>query len=84
MLNNTLVRKMDSSKIYSMPLLSKMPSSDVMLTWTEKDAQGMVALCLAISKDQGKSFAEKKTVYSGSGIGTSASRYSAMWRAGLA
>jgi len=63
--------EMDSSKIYSMPLLSKTPNSEILLTWTEKDAKGMVSLCMALSKDLGKTFAEKKTIYTGTGIGNS-------------
>jgi len=63
--------ELDTAKIYSMPLLSKTQSNDVMLTWTEKNAQGMVSLCLAISRDYGKNFSEKKIIYSGTGIGNS-------------
>jgi len=61
----------DPTKIYSMPLLAKTVKGEVMLSWTEKDAQGMVSLCVAFSKDNGKTFSEKKTIYSGPGIGNS-------------
>jgi hypothetical protein len=63
--------EMDSSKIYSMPLLSKTPNSEILLSWTEKDAKGMVSLCMALSKDLGKSFSDKKIIYTGTGIGNS-------------
>ena len=61
----------DPTKIYSMPLLAKTAKGAVMLSWTEKDAQGMVSFCVAFSKDNGKTFSEKKTIYSGTGIGNS-------------
>lgn len=61
----------DPTKIYSMPLLSKTAKGEVMLSWTEKDAQGMTSFCVAFSKDNGKTFSEKKTIYSGTGIGNS-------------
>lgn len=62
---------LDSTKAYSMPLLAKTPAGEVMVSWTEKDAQGVTSFCLAFSKDNGKTFAEKKTIYSGTGIGNS-------------
>lgn len=61
----------DPTKIYSMPLLAKTAKGEVMLSWTEKDAQGMISFCVAFSKDNGKTFSEKKTIYSGTGIGNS-------------
>ncbi len=61
----------DPTKIYSMPLLAKTSKGEVMLSWTEKDAQGMISFCVAFSKDNGKTFSEKKTIYSGTGIGNS-------------
>ena len=63
--------EIDPTKAYSMPLLAQTAKGDVMLSWTEKDEQGMVSLCLAFSKDKGKTFSEKKTIYSGTGIGNS-------------
>ena len=61
----------DSTKAYSMPLLAKMPKGEVMLSWTEKDAQGITSLCVAFSKDKGKTFSEKKVVFAGPGIANS-------------
>lgn len=61
----------DSEKAYSMPLLTQTPQGDVMLTWTEKDEQGMSSLCFSISKDKGKTFSDKKIIYSGTGINNS-------------
>ena len=61
----------DTTKAYSMPLLTQTPKGEVMLSWTEKDAQGMTSFCLAFSKDKGKTFGEKKTIYSGTGLSNS-------------
>ena len=61
----------DSTKAYSMPLLAQTPKGEVMLSWTEKDAKGMTLFCLAFSKDKGKTFADKKIIFSGNGIANS-------------
>ena len=61
----------DSTKAYSMPLLTKTPKDEIMLSWTEKDAQGITSLCVAFSKDKGKTFSEKKVVFAGTGIANS-------------
>ncbi|HLO46472.1 MAG TPA: sialidase family protein [Leadbetterella sp.] len=61
----------DPNKAYSMPLLAKTSSGDVMLSWTEKDDQGLVSFCVAFSKNQGKTFSDKKVIFSGNGIGNS-------------
>jgi hypothetical protein len=61
----------DSTKAYSMPTFSQTPKGDVMLTWTEKDVQGITAFCLAFSTDNGKTFAEKKVIYAGTGVNNS-------------
>ncbi|CAH0994377.1 hypothetical protein EMA8858_00486 [Emticicia aquatica] len=61
----------DSTKAYTMPLLTQTPKGDLMLSWTEKDEQGNTSFCVAFSSDKGKSFAEKKTIYSGKGISNS-------------
>jgi BNR repeat-like domain len=58
----------DESKAYSMPMLTKTPKGEVLLSWTEKDAEGKTALCMALSKDNGKTFAGKKTIASGYGV----------------
>lgn len=67
----TNVATNDPAKIYSMPLLAKTAKGEVMLSWTEKDAQGMISFCVAFSNDNGKTFSEKKTIYSSTGIGNS-------------
>jgi hypothetical protein len=61
----------DSTKAYSMPLLAQTPKGDVMLSWTEKDAQGITSFCLAFSKDKGKTFSDKKVIFAGTGVGNS-------------
>lgn len=61
----------DDAKAYSMPLLSQTPKGEVLLSWTEKDEQGMTSFCLAFSQDNGKTFSEKKVIYAGNGIGNS-------------
>ena len=61
----------DSTKAYSMPLLSQTPKGEIMLSWTEKDAQGITSLCVAFSRDKGKTFSEKKVIFVGTGIANS-------------
>ena len=61
----------DTTKAYSMPLLAQTPKGDVMLSWTEKNAEGVTSFCIAFSKDKGKTFSEKKVIFSGTGIGNS-------------
>ncbi len=61
----------DDTKTYSMPLLTQTPKGEILLSWTEKDEQGMTLFCLAFSKDKGKTFSEKKVIYSGTGVGNS-------------
>lgn len=61
----------DTTKAYTMPLLARTPKGEVMLSWTEKDLQGITSFCVAFSKDNGKTFGEKKTIFSGAGIGNS-------------
>lgn len=61
----------DPTKAYSMPLLTKTANGDVLFSWTEKDQAGMVGFCFSVSKDLGKTFSNKKIIYSGTGIGNS-------------
>lgn len=61
----------DDTKNYAMPLLSQTPKGEILLSWTEKDEQGLTSFCLAFSMDKGKTFSEKKVIYSGNGIGNS-------------
>lgn len=60
----------DPNKTYSMPTLSKTVKGEIMLTWTEKDSQGISSLCFATSTD-GKNFSAKKTVFTSAGINNS-------------
>ena len=61
----------EDTKTYSMPLLTQTPKGEILLSWTEKDEQGKTSFCLAFSKDKGKTFSEKKVIYSGTGVGNS-------------
>jgi hypothetical protein len=61
----------DTTKAYTMPLLAKTSKGEIMLSWTEKDLQGNTSFCIAFSKDNGKTFAEKKIIFSSPGIGNS-------------
>lgn len=61
----------DTTKAYSMPLLAQTPKGDVMLSWTEKNAEGITSFCVAFSKDKGKIFSDKKVIFAGTGIGNS-------------
>lgn len=61
----------DSTKAYAMPLLAQTPKGEILLSWTEKDEQGLTSFCLAFSKDKGKTFGDKKVIFSGKGIGNS-------------
>ena len=61
----------DSTKAYSMPLLSTTTKGDVMLSWTEKNLQGITSFCFSVSKDKGKTFSDKKLIYAGNGVSNS-------------
>ena len=61
----------DSTKAYSMPLLTQTLKGDVMLSWTEKNAEGVTSFCLAFSKDKGKTFSDKKVIFAGTGVANS-------------
>jgi hypothetical protein len=61
----------DTTKAYSMPLLLKTPQGEVLLSWIEKDNAGMSSFCLAFSTDGGKTFSDKKVIYSGMGVSSS-------------
>ncbi len=61
----------DSTKAYAMPLLAQTPKGEILLSWTEKDEQGLVSFCLAFSQDKGKTFGDKKVIFSSKGIGNS-------------
>ncbi|MFN8357604.1 MAG: sialidase family protein [Spirosomataceae bacterium] len=61
----------DTTKAYSMPLLARTPQGAVVLSWTEKDKQGLVSFCLSVSTDKGQNFSDKKVIFAGPGIGNS-------------
>jgi len=61
----------DTTKAYSMPLLAQTPKGEVVLSWTEKNAEGVTAFCLAFSRDKGKTFSEKKVIFAGTGVANS-------------
>ncbi|MDZ7899663.1 MAG: sialidase family protein [Arcicella sp.] len=61
----------DTTKAYSMPFLVRTPQNEVLLTWMEKDNAGKSSFCLAFSKDNGKTFEDKKVIYSGMGVSSS-------------
>ncbi len=61
----------DKTRVYAIPTLAKNPKGEVVLSWTEKDQQGMVYFYCAISKDKGTTFSDKKLIYSATGIGSS-------------
>lgn len=61
----------DPDRTAATPHLSKLKNGEILLTWTEKDPQGMQYYYAAFSKDNGKNFAEKKLIYAHEGIGSS-------------
>ncbi|MEY4383205.1 MAG: hypothetical protein RI995_747 [Bacteroidota bacterium] len=61
----------DVEKSYSAPSWSQTAKGELLLSWVEKDKAGMNSLCMAISKDKGISFSDKKTIASGYGVGSS-------------
>lgn len=61
----------DSTKAYAMPLLAQTLKGEVMLSWTEKNAEGVTSFCVAFSKDKGKTFSDKKVIFAGMGIANS-------------
>ncbi len=61
----------DTTKNYTMPLLAPASKGEIMLSWTEKDAEGVTSFCLAFSKDNGHTFSDKKVIFTGPGVGNS-------------
>ncbi len=62
--------RLDTTKAYSMPLLSN-TNGKILLSWTEKDPQGITSFCLAFSTDNGSTFSNKKVIFSGNGVSNS-------------
>ncbi|MEZ4901676.1 MAG: sialidase family protein [Spirosomataceae bacterium] len=61
----------DETRAFLLPTLAQNPKGDVVLSWAEKDAKGMMYFFCAISKDKGKTFSDKKLIFSGAGFGSS-------------
>ena len=61
----------DTTRAYSAPLLTKTPKGTAALSWTEKDNKDVVYFYWAESKDKGKTFGNKKLIFSSAGIGNS-------------
>lgn len=60
----------EDTKTYALPALFQNNKKEIVLTWTEKDTEGMVQYYFATSADKGKTFSEKKLIYAAPGIGT--------------
>ena len=61
----------DTTRAYAVPTLVKTPTGSVALSWTEKDKAGVVYFYWAESTDKGRTFGDKKLIYSAAGIGSS-------------
>lgn len=61
----------DTTRAYSMPLFAQLPQNNIGLSWTETDNDGVKHLFWATSTDQGKTFSDKKLIYSSKGISSS-------------
>jgi hypothetical protein len=61
----------DEATAYAAPTLTAGPKNEAVLSWTEKDAQGMMRFYVARSTDGGAHFSEKRLVHAGTGIGAS-------------
>ena len=61
----------DTTRTYAVPTLVKTPQGKAALSWTEKDKNGVIYYYWAESSDKGKTFGDKKLIYSSAGIGAS-------------
>ncbi|AKD54908.1 sialidase family protein [Spirosoma radiotolerans] len=61
----------DTTRAYAVPTLTKTPKGSVALSWTEKDQDGIIHFYWAESTDKGKTFGDKKLIFSSAGIGSS-------------
>lgn len=61
----------DTTRAYAVPTLSKTPKGNVALSWTEKDKDGITYFYWAESTDKGRTFGDKKLIFSAAGIGSS-------------
>ncbi len=61
----------DTTRAYAVPTLIKTPKGTVVLSWTEKDNDGVTYFYWAESTDKGQTFGDKKLIFSSVGIGSS-------------
>lgn len=61
----------DTTRAYAVPTLTKTPNGRVALSWTEKDNAGLVYFYWAESTDKGRTFGDRKLIFSSAGIGNS-------------
>ena len=61
----------DDTRTFAVPTLTQTPKGEVLLSWTEKDAQDVVHFYFATSKDKGQTFAEKREIFAAPGLATS-------------
>ncbi|MBO9638679.1 MAG: exo-alpha-sialidase [Siphonobacter aquaeclarae] len=58
----------DTTRTYAIPTVSLTPKGTVALSWTEKDDRNIVHYYWAESKDQGRTFGEKKQIFESPGM----------------
>lgn len=61
----------DPNKTYILPTFTQNNKGEVVLYWTEKDAENKMYLYFSTSNDVGKTFSDKQLVYADGGIGAS-------------
>lgn len=61
----------DASHAYSLPTLTQNNKGEVVVYWTEKDAENKMYLYFATSTDVGKTFSDKQLIFADAGIGAS-------------
>jgi hypothetical protein len=61
----------DETRTFAVPTLAQTPKGEVVLSWTEKDAQDVVHFYFATSKDKGQSFSEKREIFAAPGLANS-------------
>ena len=61
----------DTTRAYAVPTLIKTPKGQVAVSWTEKDNAGVVYFYWAESADKGRTFGDKKLIFSSPGLGSS-------------
>lgn len=59
----------EEGRVYALPALFQNNNKEVVMSWTEKDADGMVYYYCSTSNDNGKTFSDKQLIYSSPGIG---------------